>query len=85
MNMGNNVVIWNYWGYGCAKGYPSPSNIKSDGECIVRFLWNELKLQGKLGVYGRSLGGIVATHLAKVMDIDLVIADWTLANLNVIP
>lgn len=41
----------------------------------MRFLRNELKLQGKLGVYGRSLGGIVATHLAKVMDIDLVIAD----------
>lgn len=70
---------------GSAAGSPTPANIRSDGEAIIEFLREELKLQSKIGVYGRSLGGIVATHLARVRpDVDFVMADRTLANLDII-
>jgi uncharacterized protein len=64
MGHGCNVIIWNYRGYGNAKGTPSPKNLQSDGEALVRFFKEELGLKGKFGVYGRSMGGVVATHLA---------------------
>lgn len=81
MNQGNNVIVWNYRGYGACKGSPDPYNIKRDGEAIVKYCVKTLKLTGKLGVYGRSLGGIVACHLGNhVKGIDLLIADRTLAN-----
>ena len=35
-------------------------------------------LRGKLGVYGRSLGGIPTTHLAD--EADMIIADRTFCN-----
>jgi fermentation-respiration switch protein FrsA (DUF1100 family) len=47
-----------------SKGTPTPYNIKLDGESMLDFMLNGLSLTGKLGVYGRSLGGVVATHLA---------------------
>jgi hypothetical protein len=81
MNHGNNVVIWNYRGYGCSKGSTTPYNIKRDGESVVHYCINTLKLKGRIGIYGRSLGGIVACHLGRnVKGIDLLIADRTLSN-----
>jgi len=38
MNQGCNVVVWNYRGYGNAKGSPTPSNVKSDALKILKFL-----------------------------------------------
>jgi alpha/beta superfamily hydrolase len=64
LEMGINVMAWNYRGYGNTKGTPTPYNIKLDGESMLDFMLNGLSLTGKLGVYGRSLGGVVATHLA---------------------
>jgi hypothetical protein len=29
-------------------------------------------LRGKIGIYGRSLGGIAACHLAKYLDVSFV-------------
>lgn len=51
------MMAWNYRGYGNTKGTPSPYNIKTDGEAMLKFLLEELKLEGKIGIYGRSLGG----------------------------
>jgi len=39
-------------------------------------------LKGKIGVYGRSLGGIVTTHLAD--KVDMIIADRTLSNFKIL-
>jgi hypothetical protein len=36
-----------------------------DAECVLDFVINKMQLKGKVGVYGRSLGGIASTHLAK--------------------
>lgn len=59
-----NVLGWNYRGYGETPGVCTPYNVKSDGESVLYFLINELHISGKIGMYGRSLGGIVATHLS---------------------
>lgn len=81
MNHGMNVVVWNYRGYGCSKGTPDPYNIKRDGESVLEFCVKTLQLKGKIGIYGRSLGGIVACHLGKyAKGIDMLIADRTLGN-----
>ena len=64
-----NVMCWNYRGYarsksGCCGGTPSPKNIRDDAEAVLKYCRNDLGLQGKMGVYGRSLGGIATTHLS---------------------
>lgn len=39
-------------------------------------------LKGKMGVYGRSIGGIPTTHLAD--KVDMIIADRTLSNFDML-
>lgn len=80
-----NVMTWNYRGYGWTEGgMTSPYNLKQDAEQILNFLLNDLHLTGKIGVYGRSLGGIPSTHLAqKYPDIiKLLIADRTFGSIK---
>lgn len=64
-----NVLCWNYRGYARSKGAfckrtPNPENIREDSEAVLRYCRDDLGLKGKIGVYGRSLGGIATTHLA---------------------
>lgn len=75
---------WNYRGYGQTPGTCTPYNIKADGESILHFLLDELKLTGKIGIYGRSLGGVVATHISATFPdiIHLLIADRTFGSLR---
>jgi pimeloyl-ACP methyl ester carboxylesterase len=79
-----NVLGWNYRGYGKTTGQCTPYNIKADGESVLHFLLDDLKLKGKIGVYGRSLGGVVATHLAATFTdiVHLLIADRTFGSLK---
>ena len=65
LKKGVNVMAWNYRGYGNSTGCADIPNILEDGEAVLKFVVEELKIEGKIGVYGRSLGGVVATHLAS--------------------
>ena len=64
-----NVVCWNYRGYGesekgsleCVTTYKS----KLDAERVLAFLVNNIKVKGKIGTYGRSIGGIAACHISS--------------------
>ena len=64
-----NVVCWNYRGYGESEKRSfeclSPYKSKQDVEYVLAFLVNRIKVKGKIGVYGRSIGGISACHLAS--------------------
>ena len=55
-----------------------------DAESVVHAAVVRLRLAGKIGVYGRSIGGIAATHLAaKFPDlIELLIVDRSLSELT---
>jgi fermentation-respiration switch protein FrsA (DUF1100 family) len=76
-------MVWNYRGYGQSKGRPNPTNIRKDGELMVRYLRETLGLTGKIGIYGRSLGGIVTSHLVDKSD--FIYADRTFSNFTVLP
>lgn len=69
LKRGINVMCWNYRGYGNSESscydYLNPYVCKADAERVLDFAINKLKLRGKIGVYGRSLGGLAATHLAN--------------------
>lgn len=86
LNKNMNVCVWNYRGYGLSEsgggGGANPYNLRSDAEAVLRYLREELKLTGKVGVYGRSLGGIPTTHLAD--KVDMIFADRTFANFSVL-
>lgn len=80
IDKGINVFIWNYRGYGRSKGKPSPEFLKHDIKCVFYFLINEIKVTGKIGVYGRSLGGIPSCHISPYVD--LLIVDRSFCNLK---
>jgi hypothetical protein len=63
LNKNINVMVWNYRGYGLSKGNPDPVNIREDAETIIHYLRNIIGVKGKMGVYGRSLGGVATSHL----------------------
>jgi pimeloyl-ACP methyl ester carboxylesterase len=83
-----NVMCWNYRGYGeSQKGWfdtLSPSISKRDAERVLAFTVNNLQLKGKVGVYGRSIGGITACHLAQKYNdlVEVLICDRTLSELQ---
>ena len=58
---------------------PTPEIIKDDSEAVLRYCRQDLGLKGKMGVYGRSLGGIATTHLSKFVD--MIIVDRSFNNL----
>ena len=64
-----NVVCWNYRGYGESEpgfiNWLSPYDSKRDVERVFAYVVNNLRLLGKFGVYGRSIGGVASCHLAS--------------------
>ena len=60
-----NVLVWNYRSYGRSEGSPDPYNTLHDAETILKFGIEDLGVKGKIGCFGRSLGGAMATHIAK--------------------
>lgn len=88
LKRGVNVMCWNYRGYGKSESkcmdWLNPYICKADSERVLDFMVNKLKLRGKIGVYGRSLGGIASCHLAnKYPDlIYALIVDRTFADLE---
>lgn len=86
-----NVVCWNYRGYGesSLKTFEcvTPHKTKRDAEKVLAFVVNNIKIKGKVGVYGRSIGGIAACHLAgKYTDlIQALIIDRSFDELQSVP
>ena len=60
--------------------------MKIDGESVLEFVISDLGIKGKIGVYGRSMGGVVATHLAATFPkiICFLLADRTFGNLKTV-
>jgi pimeloyl-ACP methyl ester carboxylesterase len=76
---GINVFLWNYRGYGRSEGTPSPASFDTDIKTILNFLRNEIKVTGKIGVYGRSMGGVAASIACELCD--MIIVDRTFSSL----
>lgn len=64
-NMGANVFIFTYRGYGLSKGEATRGNIKYDSEIAAKYLRSRSDVDtSRIIVYGYSMGGITASHLA---------------------
>ncbi|OBA20977.1 alpha/beta-hydrolase [Metschnikowia bicuspidata var. bicuspidata NRRL YB-4993] len=63
---GYNVLIYSYRGYGKSSGTPLEAGLKLDAKRVVEYVSREDEqlLQTSLVLYGRSLGGAVAIHMA---------------------
>lgn len=58
-------VCCSYRGYGWSEGKPTEAGIKMDSEAILNYVMESDEINSKeLYIFGRSLGGAVAIHLA---------------------
>ena len=50
----------------------------------MQFLINRIQVRGKIGVYGRSIGGIAASHLVSKFPnlIHVFVGDRTMAKMS---
>ena len=80
LERGINVLTWNYRGYGRSEGKESPGAFNGDIHTVIKYARNELGLKGKIGIYGRSLGGIPTTVAQD--KVDMIILDRSFSNLN---
>lgn len=79
---GINLMVFNYRGYGLSEGTPSIRKIKHDAETVAAYVRQRVGHQTKVGAHGRSIGGAVATHLARKGLVDFLFADRTFSALD---
>ena len=80
LDAGVSVMLWNYRGYGRSAGKPDLERIKKDGEVLVNYARTQ-KNTAVLGVHGESLGGCIATYVAKECVLDFLVADRTFSSI----
>jgi len=82
-NRGISVFVFDYRGYGRSQGRISEKGFYLDSEAAYEVAreWAE-KHRAKLVVFGRSLGGIAATHLASTKHCDGLILESTFTNMG---
>jgi len=75
-NLGVNVFIFDYRGYGKSQGAPSESGLYADAKAAYDYLIRERRV-AKEGIilYGESIGGIVAIDLAQNKDLGALITE----------
>jgi uncharacterized protein len=72
--LGYDVLMIDYQGYGKSSGQPSESNLYKDAQLALD--WSRKNIQfSRLIIYGRSLGSAVASHLASENTPDLLILE----------
>lgn len=65
-NLGYNVFIYDYRGYGLSSGEPNESGLKIDADTILEYAESHQQLKTtSLILYGRSLGGAVAIYIGS--------------------
>ena len=75
---GVNVLIFDYAGYGLSKGKPSEEQTYNDAQAAWRYLVDEKDIDPQsIVVFGRSLGGAVATWIAANETPGALIAEST--------
>lgn len=70
--VGCNVFIVDYRGFGTSTGKPSESGLRIDAEESLAYLRGRADVDvTRIVVFGRSLGGAVAVHLANVAPTEI--------------
>lgn len=79
--LGLNVLIIDYRGYGLSEGTPSEEGLYRDARAAWSYLVNERGFKSEqIVVFGRSLGGAVAAHLAAEVKPAGLILESTFAS-----
>jgi uncharacterized protein len=82
-DLGLNVLLYDYRGYGKSEGTPNEKGLYADVQAAYDFVVKEKKIPGgQIVAYGESLGGPVAAHLAANNKVKALILDSTFTNLK---
>jgi uncharacterized protein len=82
-NLGLNVLLYDYRGYGKSEGTPNEIGLYADVQAACDFAVKEKNIPaGEIVAYGESLGGPVAAHLAANNKVKALILDSTFTNLK---
>lgn len=80
-NLGLNCFVFDYRGYGKSRGKPSEEGTYLDVAAAYRWLTEEKKIQpDKIIVFGRSLGGSIAAHLASKVKVGGLVVESTFTS-----
>ena len=81
--LGANVLLLDYRGYGRSEGSPSEAGLVADARAGLAHLVNERGVPaGRVVLFGRSLGGAVAVQLARDRDLAGAILESTFSSLS---
>ena len=79
--MGLNVLIFDYHGYGNSTGKPTEKNTYRGGEAAWNYLVGEKRVSpGRIILFGRSLGGGIASWLAEKHNPAILIMESTFSS-----
>lgn len=68
-NLGYNIVLVGYRGYGHSEGAPSEKGLQKDSKAIVKWTLNNPKInQDQVFLFGSQLGGAVASYGAEFFE-----------------
>lgn len=82
-SLGVNVFIFDYRGYGKSEGFPSESGFYKDADAAFDYLVKERKEpQGRIILYGESIGGAVAIDLAGRIKPKALITEETFSSIK---
>jgi len=79
--VGADVFIIDYHGYGKSEGKPNEQNLCMDGRAAMEELRRRAGGKMKIVVFGRSLGGAVAVDLAARQPCDALIVESTFTSI----
>jgi len=80
-NLGLNCFIFDYRGYGTSQGRPSEKGTYLDATAAYKWLTEKKKVSpDNIIVFGRSLGGSIATHLASKVAIRTLVIESTFTS-----
>ena len=78
---GTALLILDYRGYGESEGAPTEAGLYRDGDAAWAFLSARAEVDpSRIAVYGRSLGAVVALHLADTHPVRAVVLDSPFSN-----
>jgi fermentation-respiration switch protein FrsA (DUF1100 family) len=81
---GLGVLIFDYAGYGKSSGSPDEKQMYADAEAGWEWLTNRGFEADRIIVYGRSLGGAVAAHLAAARTPRALVLEATFTKLSAV-
>ena len=80
--MGFSVLAYDYGGYGKSEGRPSEKRVYADVEAMWKYLTEDYGVNpDQVVIFGRSLGGAAAAHLASKVQPAAVVLESTFTSI----